>query len=172
MDYTPNYTPNYTTKEPPKTSKQVENEHVVTQWQKKNGYCMDCVAYCSIGQPCVPRLEPLSTLSAPEKPTHLDHVLVYATADKYGIEPLKRLAASKFLAVATQLWNHPRLFDAINHIYLEMLLERSCALKDAVLDVIMSHKSLLEVEDIKEVMEQSSLAFELLTRFRIDGRLN
>ena len=103
-------------------------------------------------------------------PTHLEHVLVYTLADKYNITGLQKLSASRFEDVANVLWGHVNFTEAVKYVYFGTT-EKKNALKNAIVKVLVTRPKLLEDPAIKEVLEETSLAFDVLMQFSARGTL-
>lgn len=103
-------------------------------------------------------------------PTHLQHVSVYTLAHKYNVDGLKALSANRFEDVANVLWNHANFIEAVKLAYTE-IPDKKDALKDAIVKILVTRPKLLKNPTIKGVLEETSLAFDVLMRFSDRGTL-
>jgi hypothetical protein len=98
-------------------------------------------------------------------PNLIHHSRVYALADKRGILSLKSVAAKKFRIECERWWDYNEFVDAAREAY-STTLDDDRGLRDATIDTIQAHRHLLDIGNVKSVLRESQLAFDLLMASR------
>jgi len=87
---------------------------------------------------------------------------MYALADKFGIEDLKKLAREKFASVAVRDWNKRWFAYAVQIVY-ESTPKSDSGLRDVVVETINQHRDLMKDSEIENMVEElDGLAVSLL----------
>jgi len=81
------------------------------------------------------------------------NALMYALADKYGVEDLKDLAQEKFARAAAQDWNTAEFAHAVQIVY-ESTPESDSGLRDVVIETINQHRDLTKDSKIEDLLEE------------------
>lgn len=94
---------------------------------------------------------------------------LYALADKYGIEDLKRLALAKFSNAAEQNWRSEAFVQASRLIF-EDTPTNDLGLRAIVVKIMHNHKELMDYEEVQELLNSGNgiawhLVKSLLSRF-------
>ncbi|KAH6686623.1 hypothetical protein F5X68DRAFT_240053 [Plectosphaerella plurivora] len=96
------------------------------------------------------------------------HCRLYALADFCQMEGLKMLAVSNFRKEAEIHWNDPDFFEAIQFVY-AATVSSDRTLRDAVVDVMMKHPTLLDRQEFKDLLKEIDLAHEMLLKIHERG---
>jgi len=92
----------------------------------------------------------------------IEHVNVYAIAEKFNISGLKLLATQKFDSASAAHWDTPEFLKAIHQVY-TTTIESDRGLRNVVLRTLNDHSRLLDKGEIRAVLQQiHALAYELL----------
>jgi len=100
----------------------------------------------------------------PQQPQHnlLIHARVYALAEKYDIEGLRDLAASKFARQMQRHCESSEFATTLAEVYASSL-NSTRGLRDVCLQMFRQHRELIRTECVEEaVREIPDLAWELL----------
>lgn len=101
-----------------------------------------------------------------EEQNLLHHSRVYALADKYNIPSLKALAVENFRADCFWFWGDDDFPKAAREIY-ETTPDQDRGLRDAMVDTVYKHLSLLTKPEMKLTVRDSLLAYDLLYKLAV-----
>ncbi|KAK3331541.1 BTB/POZ protein [Apodospora peruviana] len=105
------------------------------------------------------------------EPTLVTHAKVYAFAEQYLIDGLKRLALRKFKMVATQSLDVNDFLQAAQEVYTSTI-EEDRGLRDIVVETLFKHPAWLDENKVQYVIkEMGALTFDLIMYIRQQGRL-
>ncbi|KAH6847105.1 hypothetical protein B0I37DRAFT_374303 [Chaetomium sp. MPI-CAGE-AT-0009] len=93
------------------------------------------------------------------------HARVYALGEKYDIQGLKTLAIEKFKTEAKVHWNCDEFIRAVEEVYTSTI-DQDRGLRDAVVEAIRVHPTVLDKEPMQNVVRRLDLCFDLMMRFR------
>ncbi|KAH7362441.1 hypothetical protein B0T11DRAFT_280816 [Plectosphaerella cucumerina] len=96
------------------------------------------------------------------------HCRLYALADFCQMNTLKTLTVDKFKKEAETHWNDPDFFEAIQFVY-SATVSTDRSMRDAVVGVMMAHRTLLDRQEFKDLVKEIDLAYELLMRMHETG---
>ncbi|RYP43542.1 hypothetical protein DL768_009876 [Monosporascus sp. mg162] len=82
-------------------------------------------------------------------------------SEKYAISSLKLLAAKKFTLECELWWNHRDFIHAAREVY-SSTLDHDRGLRDVVVQTIREHRELLHSGEVKSVLRDTLLAYDLL----------
>ncbi len=80
------------------------------------------------------------------------NALVYALADKYQIDVLKKLACDKFTNAAARDWQS-KAFAQAAELTCETTPKVDVGLRNVVVATVNSHRGLMEYEEIQELLD-------------------
>jgi hypothetical protein len=93
------------------------------------------------------------------------HSRVYALGEKYDIQGLKHLSLEKFKKEAKTHWDSDDFITAIVEVYTSTV-DGDRGMRDAVVEAIYQHTSVLDKKPMQEVVRRLDLCFDLMMRFR------
>jgi hypothetical protein len=96
------------------------------------------------------------------------HCRLYALADFCQMDSLKTLTVDKFRKEAETHWNDPDFFEAIQFVY-SATVSTDRSMRDAVVGVMMAHRTLLDRQEFKDLVKEIDLAYELLMKMHETG---
>ena len=96
-----------------------------------------------------------------QSPNLIIHAKMYALAEKYAIGGLKGLSQEKFAAELEKHWDCTEFSQAILEAY-SSIVQSDRELRDLVVNALHQHRELLDKEDIRNVVRNSDLAYDLL----------
>lgn len=100
--------------------------------------------------------------STTEKPSNLSlHVRVYATAQFFLVDNLKKLALKHFIRLAGFYWNTSEFFKAVDDVF---ALYADKPMQDAVLGILIEHPNVLLEDYADEVVIKHDLSYEILQK--------
>jgi hypothetical protein len=111
---------------------------------------------------------PDEAVSRIDPPNLTTHVKVYTLAEKFGIRGVKALALDKFTAEAAEHWDCPGFSQAAHEAYTSTV-ERDRGLKDVVVKTLYRNPEMLSKEDIRRVVRELPLGYDLLEYIRSWG---
>ncbi|KAI1814640.1 hypothetical protein GGS20DRAFT_547799 [Poronia punctata] len=92
----------------------------------------------------------------------IQHARVYAIAERYAISGLKELATERFWYAAIHHWNTPEFLNAAQEVF-DSTVETDRGLRDIVIQTMFIRPELLDKEEVRTVLRESStMAYELL----------
>lgn len=91
------------------------------------------------------------------------HARLYAIGEKYGIPGLKALTLSKFKKETTSFWNTSDFICAAEEVYTSTV-EQDRGMRDAVVSTIALHPTLLDQEQVQDIVKNLELSFDLLMK--------
>lgn len=97
--------------------------------------------------------------------TLVHHCRVYALAEKYDIQSLKSIASKKFKLECETHWDCIGFIDAIREVY-SNTPDHDRGLRDVVVETIRAHQELLDMGQVKSVLKETLLAFDIVMASR------
>lgn len=102
----------------------------------------------------------------------IDHVKVYALAEKYNIAALKSLARNKFQSAVSTHWDTADFAAAIHVVYTTTIAEDT-GLREIVISTLQRHAALIKKPEVEATLrELNGLSFDLLKRTWLDAQYN
>ncbi|KAJ9137139.1 hypothetical protein NKR23_g9350 [Pleurostoma richardsiae] len=109
-----------------------------------------------------------NNVSLDQQPNLTVHARVYALAEKYGIEALKALAVQKFKREAVLYWGSDDFLRAIEEVYTSTV-DHDRGLRDQVVAAITARPSLLDRDQMRNVVKKLDLCWDLVMHYRMSN---
>lgn len=93
------------------------------------------------------------------------HARVYGLAEKYQIRGLKTAALGKFKEEALVHWLTADFRRAVEEVYMSTV-SHDRGMRYVVVDTIVKHRELLDLEGIQNLVRRLDLCFDLVMRFK------
>ncbi|KAH8882926.1 hypothetical protein GQ53DRAFT_753233 [Thozetella sp. PMI_491] len=97
------------------------------------------------------------------------HSRVYTLSKKYDITSLKPFALGRFENRAAALWNTDDFVQAAKEVYTASSAGQDRETKDVILRVISQNPSVLDKEELKEVIRRGDLGLDLVLHLKTQG---